>query len=91
MTNNKKTGAILAVLAAVTLAAVAPALAQDYRGHGDYRDSERHDDRYQQRYYGPTYYGQYYGPGYVYAAPPPVVYAPPQSAGIDFIFPIHIR
>ncbi|HZL59155.1 MAG TPA: hypothetical protein VFC38_05600 [Stellaceae bacterium] len=90
MTNNKKTGAILAVLAAVTFAAVAPALAQDYRDRGDYRNQER--SRYNEnRYYGPTYYGQYYGPGYVYAAPPPVVYAPPQSAGIDFIFPIHIR
>lgn len=36
------------------------------------------------------YRGGGYAPGYVYA-PPPVVYAPQPSPGIDLIFPIHIR
>lgn len=69
--------ALFGVLTVVAIfAAIAPASAQ--------RRDDRRDDH---RHY---YRGGGYAPGYVYA-PPPVVYAPAPSPGIDLIFPIHIR
>jgi hypothetical protein len=59
----------------MVLGTIAPAFAR--------RDDRRDDHRH-------YYRGGGYAPGYVYA-PPPVVYAPAPSPGIDLIFPIHIR
>ena len=69
-----------------------PALADnDHRGKGP-KQQGRHDNRRWQEHRGREVYRPYrYQPEPIYA-PPPVIYAPLPSPGINFFFPpIHIR
>lgn len=82
--------AVLAAAAvAIMVGSTATAFAQDDhdRGHYGYGDDQGHD------WHGDDHRRpRYYQPGYVYRAPPPVVYAsPPQyyAPPIDLFFSFH--
>ena len=84
-----KTVMALAV-ASVMGMAIAPAHADndDRQWH---RDNGRHNGEWRGDRRGPYYYGHpYYYSQPVYA-PPPVYYAPQQSPGISFFFPLDIH
>jgi len=95
---NKVTKVMLTIALGVVMGGlvIAPAFADDNRGH-DERDYRNHDEgRHHHRYHHHTTY-YYEEPGYypyyeqpVYA-PPPVYYAPEPSPGINLFFPIHIH
>jgi hypothetical protein len=79
------------VLAGVFAGAALPARADDrdrYDRGGHDRDRDRDAREWRAHHRRPVYHAP--PPAYVYA-PPPVVYAPPPSAGINLIFPLHIR
>ena len=84
----------LAVALVIGSAAMTPALADndhhDKGWHKGERKGEWHGDRDRHDYYyRPQYQHPYYSPP-VYV-PPPVYYAPQQSPGISFFFPLDIR
>ena len=90
---------VLAVVSAIGGMALAPAYA-DNDNRGGHRDNGKHKGDYRgergreyQPVYRPVYRPVYQQPYYtqpVYA-PPPVYYAPQQSPGISFFFPLDIR
>jgi len=98
-------GALLtafAVVGAMGIASLAPALARDrgddVRGRSHVRSPNRHDFRSHHRREFRAHERTVYRPAYGYDAPshgyypPPIVYAPPApSAGINLVIPFHIR
>ena len=82
----------LAVVASVMgVMAMTPALGDNRQGHRDkgWHKGESQGDR-DRREYRPVYQHPYYYSQPVYV-PPPVYYAPQQSPGISFFFPLDFR
>lgn len=96
-TNATRTTQLLRLLPMVALAviigtmAASPARADwdDRKGHGG-EWHERGWDDHSHRAYGWYHAHPHYAPAYVYA-PPPVVYYPPESPGINLIVPLHFH
>jgi hypothetical protein len=87
----------LAVASVMVGMPITPALAKDHdhrQGHRDngWHKGESQGDRDDRRGYQEPYYYQhpYYYSQPVYA-PPPVYYAPQQSPGVSFFFPLDIH